>query len=229
MFKYDFCLLNKNRTFANTVNFIYMARIGYFLAESKSIRAGEDLKKLEEQNCDVIYKDVIKNETTRPEWKSLISSMKRGDELFLISLHNAVRGPRQLCLLLELCRVHRIRLVSLRDQIDSWDDMFKSSTANVLDIIGALPGDTLVMRISGEKYDNNKRGVKGQKSERDKICIKMYQEGYPIDDIQKATNFSSKSSVFRILKKYGIEFTRRINKKNDKLPEENGQNNGADE
>ena len=46
-----------------------MARIGYLLAEPKSVRETEDLKKLEEQKCDIIYKDVIKNETTRPEWK----------------------------------------------------------------------------------------------------------------------------------------------------------------
>lgn len=208
-----------------------MARIGYLLAEPKSVREGEDLKKLDEQRCDIIYKDVIKNETTRPEWKNMFSNLKRGDELFLISLHNAVRGPRQLSLLLELCRVQRIRLVSLRDNIDSWDEMFKSSTAHVLNIIGALPGDTLAMRISGERYVSNKRGLKakGQKSERDKRCIKMYQEGYPIEDIQKATNFSSKSSIFRILKKYGVEFTRRTGKKTATSGGEKRQEESTDE
>lgn len=208
-----------------------MARIGYLLTEPKSVREGEDLKKLDEQRCDIIYKDVIKNETTRPEWKSLFNSLKRGDELFLISLHNAVRGPRQLSLLLELCRVQRIRLVSLRDKIDSWDEMFKSSTAHVLNIIGALPGDTLAMRISGERYVSNKRGLKakGLKSERDKMCIKMYQEGYPIEDIQKATNFSSKSSIFRILKKYGIEFSRRTGKKSVSSTDDKRKEKSANE
>lgn len=109
--------------------------------------------------------------------------------------------------------------------------MFKSSTAHVLDIIGALPGDTLAMRISGERYVSNKRGLKakGLKSERDKRCIKMYQEGYPIEDIQKATNFSSKSSIFRILKKYGVEFSRRTGKKAVSSTEEKRQEESTDE
>lgn len=209
-----FIIKDKNRTFAYTVIFYYMARIGYFLAQAKSVRENEDFKELEEHNCDIIYKDVLKNETTRPEWKNLLNKLKRGDELFLISLHNAVRGPRKLSMLLELCRTERIRLVSLRDHIDSWDKLFKSSTEHILNIIGALPGDTLAMRISGERYINGKRGlkVKDFKEKRDLKCIKMYQEGYPIEDILKESNFSSKSSVFRILKKNGIEFTRRTKK-----------------
>lgn len=188
-----------------------MARIGYLLIEPKSISNREGLKQLEALECDKIYKDTFDNERTRPEWKEMLRELKRRDELFLLSFHNAVRGPRQLSLLFSLCSVEKIRIVSLRDQIDTWEELFKTKVSHLVDVIGALPGDTLVVRTSSERYINNKRGKKGHrmKAERDQKCIKMYQDGCPIEEIQKETNFSSKSSVFRILKKYGIEISRR--------------------
>jgi len=39
-------------------------------------------------------------------------------------------------------------------------------------------------------------------------AINLYAAGHPIDDIWKASGFHSRSSVFRILNKYGIKLNR---------------------
>ena len=46
------------------------------------------------------------------------------------------------------------------------------------------------------------------KAEREKTIVAMYNNGHSIDDIWKISGFSSRSSVFRILNKYGVSLNR---------------------
>ena len=46
------------------------------------------------------------------------------------------------------------------------------------------------------------------KAEREKTIVAMYNNGHSIDDIWKVSGFSSRSSVFRILNKYGVSLNR---------------------
>ena len=66
------------------------------------------------------------------------------------------------------------------------------------------------------------------KAERDKTIVDMYINGHSFDDIWAASGFSSKSSIWRILNKYGVKLDRgqtsgpRVKQK----PEEDGTNEG---
>ena len=46
------------------------------------------------------------------------------------------------------------------------------------------------------------------KTEREKTIVDMYNNGHSIDDIFAVSGFSSRSSVFRILNKYGVKLNR---------------------
>ena len=50
--------------------------------------------------------------------------------------------------------------------------------------------------------------AKERRMDREKTIINLYAAGHPIDDIWKASSFHSRSSVFRILNKYGIKLNR---------------------
>ena len=41
-----------------------------------------------------------------------------------------------------------------------------------------------------------------------KTIVAMYNNGHSIDDIWKVSGFNSRSSVFRILNKYGVSLNR---------------------
>jgi len=43
---------------------------------------------------------------------------------------------------------------------------------------------------------------------REQTIVNMYQQGFAMDDIWRASKFRSKSSVFRILNKHGVPLTR---------------------
>ena len=46
------------------------------------------------------------------------------------------------------------------------------------------------------------------RAEREKTIVAMYNNGHSIDDIWKVSGFNSRSSVFRILNKYGVSLNR---------------------
>ncbi len=46
------------------------------------------------------------------------------------------------------------------------------------------------------------------KEEREKMIVAMYNGNHTIDDIWRMSGFSSRSSVFRILNKYGVDLNR---------------------
>jgi len=46
------------------------------------------------------------------------------------------------------------------------------------------------------------------KQERESTIVSMHNNGHAIDDIWTVSGFRSRSSVFRILNKYGVKFNR---------------------
>ena len=86
----------------------------------------------------------------------MVRTLETGDEVFFISMENAFSGARQLCLFLELCRLKRIRVVFMRDRIDSRDEMFQNSTVNVLNAIATLSRETYAIRRKRAKPGRKK-------------------------------------------------------------------------
>ena len=186
-----------------------MPRIGYIKVEIPGQRSDEDDSYIRTAGCDLICRELFCNEDTKPVWKEMVRTLETGDEVFFISMENAFSGVRQLCLFLELCRLKRIRVVFMRDRIDSRDEMYQNSTANVLNAIATLSRETYSIRRKRAKPGRRKPDKGSMKQKRNEKCVEMYQTGIPIEEIQKQAGFRSKSSVFRILRDSGVKLNRR--------------------
>lgn len=186
-----------------------MARIGYIKLDIPGQRSAEDESYISTAGCDMICRERFCNEHVKPVWKEMIRILETGDEVFLLSMENAFSGVRQLCLFLELCRVKRIRVVFMRDKIDSWEEMYQNSTANILNAIASLSKETYAIRRKRVTLKRNKTERSSIKKNRNEKCVELYQAGIPTEEIKKQCGFRSKSSVFRILRESGVKLNRR--------------------
>lgn len=197
---------------------IVMSKVGYIMLSSTNDRQEEDLKSLETVGCKNIIQEREEDEVSRPKWRKLMLSLDRNDTLVIIQFRNAVRGTRELATLLDFCREANIRIISLRDRIDSEDSMFPASTANIFNVIGRLPQDIFSLRKASSRLQTLRRRFSAKESQernnRNQRIVELYLGGYSIDEIRQETNIHSKGTLYRILKEKGVETNRRSQKKN---------------
>ncbi len=145
---------------------INMAKTGYlFLAKGYKARE-EDIAWMKEFGCDSIVIEEGIKERLRPQWRKLLTPLKKGDEIVLTRLSNAVRGIRELGAFLDLCRAYRIRIVSIHDKIDTKNEYFPETTAGeVLDVISRISEEATKVRRSEGRII---RELKTQKKEKTK-------------------------------------------------------------
>ena len=191
-------------------------RLGYFMLGSLPESKDDDVNKLQVAGCDTIFIDRFEDEEKRPQWKNMLSEVKRNDEIVILRLSNAVRGLVQLVSFFEICRVKRIRIISLKDKFDSWDEMFPSSISQLIDAIGAFPGDIQASKIAAARIravkTKKKSSFQNSKEDRENRCVSMYNNGASIKDIKEEIGFRSNSSVYRFLKNRGVTVNRRSTK-----------------
>ena len=196
-----------------------MAKIGYIMATLHYDRLEEDRRWMQEFGCVRIVEESDADEKSRPLWKQLMIALERGDELVISKFSNALRGVRELAFFLEFCRVKVIRVISIHDRIDSCNELFpETRPSDVLVMMGSLPEEALVLRKSSEHVSKLQERMivqlppvstsRERRMDREKTVINLYAAGHPIDEIWKASGFRSRSSVFRILNKYGIKLNR---------------------
>ncbi len=207
----------KSTTFASDRNQTpkNMAKIGYIYVICEDDIVAADRQWMNQYGCVRVVEEIQENETTRPAWHKLLNNLVRGDELVLSKFSNAVRNIGELTTLIEFCRVKVIRLISIHDRIDTKNELFPETTpADVMEMIGALPQEVAVLR-KAVSHVNRLRRVKVQappkrvkKLEVEKKIVEMYNRNISIDDIWEKSGFHSRSSVFRILNKYGVTLNR---------------------
>ena len=193
-----------------------MAKVGYIFHADQYDGFDADKRWMEEYGCVQVVEELSEHEKHRPAWKQLMANLGRGDELVVAKFSNAVRGVRELAVLLELCRVKVVRLVSIYDRIDSRGTLFPDTkTGDVLEMFGSLPEEAAALRMATAhvlrlKMSQKQEKTKGRKmkADREERIVHMYEEGLSIDAILEASGFSSRSSVFRILNKYGVKLNR---------------------
>ena len=112
------CIIKQVKTQVSPTNKLKtnMAKVGYiFLAEAyESVES--DKAWMEKFGCVKIVEENAEDEKLRPEWKALLMSLERGDELVLSKFSNALRGTRELSYFLELCRIKVIRIISIHTE-----------------------------------------------------------------------------------------------------------------
>ena len=193
-----------------------MAKTGYlFLAKGYKARE-EDIAWMKEFGCESIVIEEGVQERLRPQWRRLLTLLKKNDVIVLTRLSNAVRGIRELGAFLDLCRVYKIRIVSIHDRIDTSNELFPDTTAGeVIDTISRISEEsTKVRRSEGRivrnlKSERKERTRSALKMDREKMIVNMYKSGHAVDDIWKVSGYKSRTTVFRVLKRNGVELNRR--------------------
>ena len=124
-----------------------MAKVGYIYCTSHDDSLAEVKAWMSDYGCVQIVEEETAQEKLRPQWKQLLANLDRGDELVVSKFSNAVQGLRELSTLFEFCRVKVIRLISIRDRIDTADKLFpNTSTMQIIQMFGALPEEVMVLR-----------------------------------------------------------------------------------
>lgn len=193
-----------------------MAKVGYIFKANFYDAFDADKEWMRQFGCLQIVEEKCAHEALRPQWKQLMASIGRGDELVVAKFSNAVRDLRGLAALIEMCRIKVVRLVSIHDKIDSGGKLFPDTTAvQVLEMFGSLPEEVAALRKSSSHIIQIQQSVKPSvmnkatpKAEREKTIVDMYNNGYSLDDIWTLSGFSSKSSIWRVLNKYGVNLNR---------------------
>ena len=196
-----------------------MAKIGYVFRITPAAELEDAREWMLRYGCVQILEESCDGEPFRPLWKKLLANLERGDELVLTKLSHAIRSSRELPVLLEYCRVKRVRLISILDAIDSGGKLFPATTIrDILEVVGALPEE--VAALCGHSRESQSTAIKWEppiphtkkqqvKQERERTIVNMYNGGHSIKDIWAVSGYKSRSTIFRILNKYGVELNRR--------------------
>ena len=193
-----------------------MAKVGYLFKANSYDTLDADKEWMRQYGCVQVVEEECEHEMLRPQWKQLMASLNRGDEVVVSKFSNAVRGLRELAALIELCRIKVVRIVSIHDRIDTRGELFSDTTAaQVLEMFGALPEEVAVLRKSSSHVMLLQQNIKPpttpkamSKAERERTIVDMYNNGHSIDDIWKISGFNSNSSIWRVLNKYGVWLNR---------------------
>jgi len=194
-----------------------MAKVGYIFMANQYDMLEADKEWMLQYGCVQVFEESTNHEILRPLWKQLMASIERGDEIVVSKFSNAVRGTRELATFLELCRIKDARIISIHDGIDTKDELFPDTkVSDVIKMFGSLPEEIAALRKSSshimhlQQYikQPSKTGGSISKTERERMIVDMYNNGHSIDDIFEMSGFSSRSSVFRILNKYGVKLNR---------------------
>ena len=192
-----------------------MEKIGYLFLSRNLVTRDEDRAWMTKFGCGTIIEEEGIQERFRPEWRKMLSRIQSGDVIVVSRLSNALRGIRELGVLLGLCKEYGIRLVSIHDEIDSKGKMFPDTTAgDVLDVIGRISAETTAIRRSEAGILQRRKDMKPKtekesiRLKKEKTVVNMYNSGHSIDDIWKVSGYKSRTSVFRVLNRNGVQLNR---------------------
>lgn len=192
-----------------------MAKVGYIYKAEVDDTYEATIKWMKDYGCCRIIEENPDSEKLRVQWQNLLDILENEDELVVAKFSNAVRKTEQLTTLLDFCRKKYIRLISIGDKIDTANKLWPETTAaDAMAMLAKLPGEALAIRKQGEhikflkKVSLAKKVKVLSKTDRELQIVNMYNSGHSIDEIWVASGFKSRSSVFRVLNKFGVTLNR---------------------
>lgn len=115
-----------------------------------------------------------------------------------------------------MCVNHNIRLVSLHDRIDTKREVFPSTAGDLFGLLNVFGVEAY--RVARQKKNRNfkpgeslrKMMSKQKRMKRDRDVINLYISGESIDAIIKSSGNLCRSTIYRILDRYGIATDRQL-------------------
>ena len=153
-----------------------MAKVGYIFIATSGDDYSEEKAWMQQYGCVQVIEEMSEYERLRPMWKQLISSLERGDELVVSKFSNALRGTRELATLIEYCRVKMVRIVSIKDRIDTYDELFPDTKpSQVIQMLGSLSEECAVLRKASAHIIHLQQNIRPPKKT-DKALSKLERE-----------------------------------------------------
>lgn len=182
-----------------------MEYVGYINTAYYIEHFEEIVSSMKQLPCSSIYYDE-KDDGDRQKWKSFVSTLNNNDTAVLMSFDNAFYNFSDLMFFLKLCSNKNIRIISLRDSLDTSDELFpKLSTKDTLDAIanmtvtkGHATFDDFQAELLSDKFHE-------KKLKKYRMVINMYNAGYSIKEIMSRTGYHGKSNIYRILHMFNVE------------------------
>lgn len=188
-------------------------KIGYARVSTKGQSLEVQIKALTAAGCEKIFAEKLTGRLqSRPELDTCLNFIREGDTLVVYKLDRLGRSLKNIIMLLEDFKKKGIQFISLQDNI-STEGATGQLMANILGAFAQFERDLIHERTQEGRRIAKEKGVKfGRKAliNRENIakqesCIRLYQSGTPIREIQKILNIGSSGTVYRLLRRNGIE------------------------
>ena len=128
--------------------------------------------------CSFIYNDK-KDNGQRQNWKLFISALNNNDTAVLFSFDNAFCNFNEMMFFLKLCSSKNIRIISLKDSLDTSDILFpKVSTQNTLNIIASMTVTKGLSAFDDFQAEMLSDKFHEKKLKKYRMVINMYNAGY---------------------------------------------------
>lgn len=188
-------------------------KIGYARVSTKEQNLEMQLEALKVAGCEKIFAEKLSGcLQSRPELDACLNFIREGDTLVVYKLDRLGRSLKNIIMLLEDFKKKGILFISLQDNINT-EGATGQLMANILGAFAQFERDLIYERTQEGKRIAKEKGVRfGRKTliNRDNIakqesCIRLYQSGTPVREIQKILNIGSSSTVYRLLRRNGIK------------------------
>lgn len=174
---------------------------GYARVSTEAQNLDRQLDALKKYGVDVIYNEKMTGtKKDRPELSKLLERITEGDTVVIESLSRLGRSTKDLIELTELLKSKGVRLVSLKESIDT-DSSTGKLLFTLMSAIAQFERDTIADRTREGLRSARARGRTGgrPKTNHDNIkkAVKLYNTGqYSIKEIEELTGVK-KSTLYR--------------------------------
>lgn len=174
---------------------------GYARVSTESQNLDRQLDALKKYGVDVIYNEKMTGtKKDRPELTKLLERITKGDTIVIESLSRLGRSTKDLIELTELFKSKGVRLVSLKEAVDT-DSSTGKLLFTLMSAIAQFERDTIADRTREGLRSARARGRTGGRPKADpdniKRAVKLYNtQQYSIKEIEELTGVK-KSTLYR--------------------------------
>lgn len=190
-----------------------MAKIGYARVSTKEQNLDVQLMALRDFGCEQLFFEKLSGTIAhRPQLDACLSFLRKGDVLVVYKLDRLGRSLKNLIELLDSLKDREVGFVSLQDNI-STEGAAGQLMLNILGAFAQFERDLILERTAEGRKTAKERGVRfGRKSlvnastkAKEESCVTLYKIGTPVRKIQEILKIGSSETIYRILRRQGVE------------------------
>ncbi|MDR0603544.1 MAG: recombinase family protein [Bacteroidales bacterium] len=189
-------------------------RIGYARVSTPAQKLDIQEELLMKNGCELIFKDKYTGTRfNRPGFDECLKKIRKGDTIVVCKLDRLGRSLRGVLELLDKFNKDGITFISLQDNISTEGHYGKLMT-NILGALAQFERDIIIERTSagrrmakekGVKFGRPKGSINKEHEAKIETCVNLYKSGYTLNNIQKTLNIKSLETIYKYLRKNGIE------------------------